>query len=286
MKLSPGRACALLVNVALIALPMLPASSQLVMAGPARPLQPAPPGNYQLRTIDTRPGVGVRLLMSMPATTPKLTLLLFPGGDGAGQFSESDGIIRLGDNFVVRTLPDFTRQGLASVIVDVPSDRLQGMTLAFRTSPEHAQDVQKVVAFLAGQGLQPIAFVGFSAATISVAYLGTVLQDERVRALVLTGSSGRLAQLPLRQITMPVLIVHHRNDGCSGTALADAQRLPGLLSGSPRVHFVEVRGGTPHAGAGPCAALHYHGFPGMEPQVVKVITGWLSGETVPARLGE
>jgi hypothetical protein len=150
---------------------------------------------------------------------------------------------------------------------------------------EHAQDVQKIVAFLAGQGLQPIAFVGFSAATISVGYLGTVLQDERVRALVLTGSSGRLAQLPLRQITLPVLIVHHRNDGCSGTPFADAQRLPSLLSGSPRVHFVEVRGGMPQPAAGPCGPLHYHGFPGMEPQVVKVITGWLSGETVPPLIG-
>jgi len=52
-----------------------------------------------------------------------------------------------------------------------------------------------------------------------------------------------------------------------------------------RYDFVEVRGGScPQSD--PCEALSYHGFLGMEDQVIQVITDWLSGKNVPSKIGQ
>ncbi len=62
------------------------------------------------------------------------------------------------------------------------------MTDTFRNSPKHAQDIEKAIEFLAGQGLQPVYLVGTSRGTLSVAYLGIALKDERIKGIVLTSS--------------------------------------------------------------------------------------------------
>jgi hypothetical protein len=57
-----------------------------------------------------------------------------------------------------------------------------------------------------------------------------------------------------------------------------------LITNSPRVSLVEVRGGRA-SGADPCEPLSAHGFMGIEPQVVEIIAEWISGHSVPARIG-
>jgi pimeloyl-ACP methyl ester carboxylesterase len=113
---------------------------------------------------------------------------MFPGGEGANHFWVREGRIHLGKNFLVRSSPEFVKRGFAIAIVDVPSDRPKGMTDTFRNSPKHAQDIEKAIEFLAGQGLQPVYLVGTSRGTLSVAYLGIALKDERIKGIVLTSS--------------------------------------------------------------------------------------------------
>ena len=61
----------------------------------------------------------------------------------------------LGKNFLVRTSPQFVQQGMAVAIADAPSDQPNGMSVGFRNSPEHVQDIRKVIDFLDTQGLKP-----------------------------------------------------------------------------------------------------------------------------------
>ena len=110
----------------------------------------------EIKTVATRPGVTVRVLLHTPATPAKAVLVIFPGGNGAHMFKERGGQIRLGRNFLVRSSPKFVEQGLAVAIVDVPSDQADGMSAGFRNSPEHVQDIAKVIDFLDAQGLKPI----------------------------------------------------------------------------------------------------------------------------------
>lgn len=239
----------------------------------------------EIKSISTRPGVTVKILLNTPEVPPKAVLLMFPGGNGADMFHETGGRMHLGKNFLVRTSPQTVQQGMAVAIVDVPSDQPNGMSAGFRNTPEHVQDIRKVIDFLDARGLKSIYLVGTSMGTLSAAYLGMELKDSRIKGLILTSTVTQyVAGLRLPQIAFPVLLVHHRDDGCKLCPFQEATALKTKLSGSPRVDFVEVQGGDPPQ-SGPCQALSQHGFWGVEPQVVKVMVDWALGKNVPARVG-
>lgn len=239
----------------------------------------------EVKAIDTRPGVTLRFLLFRPAAAPKGVLVMFPGGEGAHMFQETAGKVQLGKNFLVRTSPEFVKAGYAVAIVDVPSDQASGMSPGFRNSPEHVQDITRLIDSLDTQGLKPIYLVGTSMGTLSVAYLGMELKDQRLKGLVLTSTvTNYVAGLRLPQITLPVLLVHHGEDGCKFCPFTDALQLKNKMSGSPKVDFVEVQGGDPPQ-SGPCQPLSSHGFFGVEDQVVQVIAAWAAGQSIPARVG-
>ena len=92
----------------------------------------------------------------------------------------------------------------------------------FRTSKEHLEDVKKIIDFVSQKWGMPIFLMGHSAGTPSVGYLATVLKDQRIGGIVLTGALGdlgskavSLANLPLAEITYPALFVHHKEDNCA-----------------------------------------------------------------------
>jgi len=239
----------------------------------------------EVKNVPTRPGVTVKVLLHLPDIPPKTVLLIFPGGYGVDMFKEAGEQVHLGKNFLVRTSPKFAQQGLAVAIVEAPSDQPNGMSARFRNSPEHVQDIRQVIDFLDAQGLKPIYLVGTSMGTLSVAYLGIELKDSRIKGLVLTSTvTGYLDALRLSLIGLPVLLVHHRKDGCKHSPFYEAMMLKSKLCGSPKVDFVAVQGGSPPQ-SGPCQALSYHGFLGLEDQVVQVIADWVAGKSIPAQIG-
>ncbi len=253
-----------------------------------------------IQKIETRPGATIQFLLNIPDTASKGTLLLFPGSHGEGHFSVHNGQITLGANFLVRTSPVFVRKGFAVAIIDVPSDHEDGMSDNFRRSPEHAQDIKKIIEFLKEKKLDHFYLVGTSRGTISVAYLATVLKDEELKGVVLTSTMGGqyVGGLPLEKISIPVLLMHHRDDGCSATPIGEAFDLKRRLKGSPKVDFIEVYGGSsPEDGpkvsgkhtkmiVDPCKAMSHHGYIGIEDKAVNAITDWLSGKPVVPEVGE
>jgi hypothetical protein len=78
----------------------------------------------------------------------------------------------------------------------------------------------------------------------------------------------------LKDITVPTLLVHHRDDTCQVSRYADASGLVRELSGAPRRELVTFEGGAP-AESGPCEARSPHGYLGREPDVVKTIADWI-----------
>jgi hypothetical protein len=251
-------------------------------------------GLRQIITVATRPEVTVRVAVLAPLGPPSGVLLLFPGGSGARQFGEDAGGLRLGTSFLVRSAPLFAARGFLVAIVDAPSDQSGGMSDVFRTSPEHAADVARVLAMLRARTPAPPFLIGTNRGTLSVAFLGYTLSESQVAGIALTASvtatSGlapfnlSLAQLPLPRITRPVLLVHHRNDRCWTSAYDDVLQVRVRLTRSQKIDFVEVMGGDPPQ-AGACEALSAHGFLGKEADVVAVITDWALGRPLPLRVG-
>lgn len=235
-------------------------------------------------TLATRPGVRQRILMIQPEGKSKGILILFPGGNGAGHFQESDRGFRLSNNFLVRSSHLFALEGFTAAIMDAPSDRPEGMSDGFRTSPEHLREMRAVVSFFAEKYPQPLFLIGTSRGTLSAAYLATALQEEGVRGIVLTSSYEQVGSLPLERIRYPLLFVHHRDDACEITAYAKTRELYERALSSAKKDFVTVTGGDRPVSK-PCEALSYHGFLGKEHEVIKAIADWMSGKSINSTIG-
>jgi hypothetical protein len=213
-------------------------------------------------------------------------LILFPGGNGAGPYKVSNDGVVSGWSFLVRSADSFVRRGLTVIIVKPPSDHSTGMSTGFRESPEHAEDIASLAGYLKQQGYQRLFLAGNSRGTISAVSLGTLLKDSHLKGVILTSSleyDNFLRWLPLEQMHLPVLMVHHRDDACRVSSFEEAEKTSTALRSHTKVDFTEVGGGA-YPRSAPCDNLSAHGFFGVEDKVVQVITDWVGGRTVPERI--
>lgn len=262
-----SRARALACCIALLALvgPAAAATTEEIVQLPSASGAVQP---YLLSRDDARP-VGI-------------VAVLFTGGAGAvGLLSR--GIPEPGDNFLVRSRELFIAQGIATAVVDSPSDE-RTLSDAFRMSARHAQDVAAVVADLHARWPQARIFlVGTSRGTVSAAYTGAALGGA-VAGVALTSSvfnSSRggagLAHFDFASIAAPLLFVHHADDACPVTPYRAAEAL------SARYPLITVRGGAP-ARSGPCEPYSAHGYFGVEAPTVAALSQWMSNRDYPRRI--
>ena len=230
--------------------------------------------------IPTRPGVTQRMLVLSPAE-PKAAVVLFAGGHGGLQLY-ANGSMKWGDgNFLLRTRDMFANQGLLVVVVDAPSDRQAAPFLSgFRQRPEHAADIKAVIAWVRDAARVPVWLVGTSRGTQSVGYVATELGGaEGPDGIVLTSSiitdpKGRpVPAMPLEKIRVPVLVVHHEQDGCSSCAFSGVPAMMAKFTGAAKSELIAVKGGDSRGD--PCEAMAYHGYNGIEQEVVRQIGAWV-----------
>jgi len=230
--------------------------------------------------IPTRSGVTQRLLVLSPPD-PKAAVVLFAGGHGGLQIFPNGSMKWGAGNFLVRTRQSFADQGLVVAVIDAPSDRqnppfLQGV----RQRPEHVADVKAVIAWLRETAKVPVWLIGTSRGTQSVGYLATELQGTDgpdgivLTSTILADDKGRpVPAMPLGKIRVPVLVVHHEQDGCAHCAFSDMPALTSKLAGVPRTQLLAFKGGQDKGD--PCEAFAYHGFNGIEADVVQQTAAWM-----------
>ena len=230
--------------------------------------------------IPTRPGVTQRFVLIAPPGA-KAAVVLFAGGDGGLQISESGAYTQLRGNFLVRSAQLFAARELAVAVIDAPSDKQSYPFLGgFRQTAEHATDVKAVIAWLREHTKLPVWLIGTSRGTQSVAAVATRLAPpDGPDGIVLTSTlftdpRGRaVPEMALGKLTIPVLVVHHEQDGCRFTLYRDAPRVMEKLTAAPRKELVAFRGGE-NVGD-PCQAQSHHGFRAIEQDVVARISGWI-----------
>jgi pimeloyl-ACP methyl ester carboxylesterase len=231
--------------------------------------------------IPTRSGVTQRFLL-IPAPDAKAAVVLFAGGHGGLQLDQAGNAHWGNNNFLVRSARLFASQGLTVAVIDAPSDKLSPPYLSsFRQSSEHAADVKALIAWLKDQANVPVWLIGTSRGTQSVGAVSTVLgSNGGPDGIVLTStilSDARNRPVPdmaLEKLTIPVLVVHHEQDGCRACPFREMPRLMNKLSTTPRKQLITLRGGENQGD--PCEALAYHGFNGLEAEVVGRITAWIT----------
>jgi pimeloyl-ACP methyl ester carboxylesterase len=183
----------------------------------------------------------------------------------------------------VRSRGLFAEEGLLVAVLDVPSDHAAGYG-RFRVSKEHAQDVAAVIAALKALAPVPVWLVGTSKGTVSAAFIAGRLRQGGPDGVVLTSSitdrsretADTVVDATLDEIRVPTLIVHHKQDACVVTRYNSARLLPRQLTRTPRKEFVSFEGGL--SVGDPCEAFAYHGYNGIEREVVHAIATWIKAK--------
>lgn len=227
--------------------------------------------------VPSRPGVTQRFLLLTPAN-PRAVAILFAGGHGGLTINDNGGFGWGEGNFLVRTREVFAKHGFVVAVIDKASD--QENLNNRRQTQAHVEDVKAVMGWLRAQSKLPIWLVGTSRGTQSVAYVATHLPESDAPAgIVLTSTilsekKGRpVPDMALEQLKIPVLVVHHERDGCSKCLYSDMPLLMDKLAAVPRKELITFTDGQNRGD--PCEAMAYHGFNGIEKDVVDKIAAWV-----------
>ena len=178
-----------------------------------------------------------------------MALVLLPGGPGYAALDAKGCAGKLKGNSLVRSRDLFHRAGFVTALVDAPSDhRGEDGLGGFRMSPQHAEDIGKVIAYLRERTKLPVWLVGTSRGTISAVNAASRLTGPAAPdGLVLTSpvTSGRVGgykawvaqtvfSARLDAIRVPVLVVAHAADTCIRTP-------PSLAGGIVAAHQRRAR---------------------------------------------
>jgi pimeloyl-ACP methyl ester carboxylesterase len=233
----------------------------------------------QMKKIPTREGVTVSFYY-MKREGAVASVILLPGG--AGGIGVKEGV-PTSNNFLTRSRDLFASNGFNVAVVGKPSDK-DDLDGSFRTSPEHIEDIKHVIAFLKKNSDAPVWIIGTSMGTISATAVAIGLKEQDLKGIVLTSSvtsqkkTGAVPWQKLEEVRVPTLVVHHEFDECKICVPSEASDIVRKLKNAPIKKEVFVKGGEGAKG-NPCEALHWHGFIGMEKEVVDLISSWIKKPT-------
>lgn len=232
-------------------------------------------GADELVSVATRPGVKVGYwMMARPDATA--TVVLLPGG--AGTIGMRGGV-PVGKNFLVRSRDLFAGHGFNVAVVGRPSDK-EDMDLEFRASRDGVEDLRIITERLKSQFGKPVWLVGTSRGSVSAAAAGAAIDPATVAGIVLTSSvtyvksAPAVPTLPLMDVRVPVLVLHHKRDACKSCDPREAHLITERLTGAPVKKLLLVDGGEGASGD-PCEPMHYHGYIGMEKEAVAAIAAFV-----------
>jgi len=243
----------------------------------------------QVVTLETRSGQSIRVLVQRPPGPALGSVILVAGGHGNLEISP-DGRLGWGaPNQLVRTRALYAAAGFVAAVPDIASEfkRPGGADEGYRSSEGHARDLGGVVAYLRLQA-PPVWLIGTSRGAMSVANAAARLSGpQRPDGIVITSGllmstrgqspSAQSTVRGLDRIAVPTLLLNHELDQCRFSPASDAPAFRKLLTGAPRVDVKTLSGGISEGP--PCESWAYHGFNGLDQDVVTLVTAWLKTNT-------
>ena len=200
-----------------------------------------------------------------PVKNAKAIVLLFPGGGGVLNL-QSNGSTTSFHTFV-RSKDLWAQYGIDSVLVDTPYDLGGGMRNS-RSIRDHQQRILNVVTYYKEKFNLPVWIFGHSMGTVSVTeFINGGKEKEKLIAGVIIAGTYRSATVD-SDVSVPVLAIHHVNDGCANTPFITSER---IIEDRPKQsvsEFIRMDGGVSEGDV--CGSMAYHGFNQKEPEFIKV----------------
>jgi hypothetical protein len=219
-------------------------------------------------------GGSQRVLYTAPAN-PGAALIMLPGGNGMVEIGNDGAIRRMGQNFLLRTLPLWQAQGFAVAVLSPPN----GMSLlGHRHTPAYAETIGQAVDFVRSRANVPVWLVGTSqgatAAVGGAARLGKIAGIVVTSSITGRSSSGEtLFDSEPARVAVPVLIVANTGDACPASPPGDAPKIAAALTHAPRKEIVYTESVATQGQ--PCEAESPHGYFGIEAATVERIAQWI-----------
>ena len=235
----------------------------------------------RVESIPTRDGVTQSYWLVEPEGPPRAIAIMILGGDGQLRF-DANGPTSQKNNFLMRIRKDMLAARYLLAYPDKPSD--QGPLDNFRTDRRHAEDIKALILALKSRADVPVFVIGTSRGTVSVANVAARLEPSLLAGALFTTTIfdrtegmyrfHSVHDVPLDQIRVPVLELHHQDDQCYITKAAGIPRFMAALSNAPRKDSIILSGGKP-AESEPCGALAPHGFFGVQDQAARKMIEWI-----------
>ena len=263
--------------------------------------------DQRVTVVPTGPSVppGVSIKYSVPPHDGPVVILV-PGDNGILSLALQGWARTLQKNFLIRSRQHFLANDLKVVMLDAPSNHGAGTggLNNQRLTAEHSQVIAAVIRDVRKRfPLRGVWLVGTSAGTLSVANAaarlagspdaptGIILTTTLTASDVVPGETKNVFSTDypgLGAITVPTFVVWHKFDVCpfslggSGMSVFDALT---ALAPAQKANAEFEGGGT----FGPdCQADAFHGFNGIEDNVVLSIAAFIKARTpelVPIPIG-
>src|SRR5215470_14414799 len=164
------------------------------------------------------------VFLAKPARTARASVILMAGGNGLLALDSTGTMINNTGNFLIRSADLFLRNGLNVMMPDTAPAHPLGLNFAGRLSSTHAAELQAFIYAALNRWGKPVWVVGTSNGSISTVTAGGFQPAlAGLRGVVLTSSVTVLTPpanqatfgLYASRITVPALVVWHRDDHCS-----------------------------------------------------------------------
>ena len=225
------------------------------------------------KTINTREDVTLSFVKNTPLKDIKAAAILFSGGEGDIGI-DVDGKYLGSENFLVRSRKLFSELGVLTITPDTPSDMMsiknQRGSLRYRT------DISFLIKEIRKETNKPIWLIGTSRGSTTVGYHAAELDIQGVvlTATVTDGRHDTIWNTDLKKINVPALVVHHKYDACFVSPFFGAKDVFNQLTNSSKKHLLVFEDGD-IGDDRDCGPTTFHGFLGIEKQVVATISDWM-----------
>jgi hypothetical protein len=231
-------------------------------------------------TVQTPP---VRL--ERPVPPGRASVVLMTGGDGLLSLDATGTIINSTGNFLIRSANLFLRHGLNVMMADAAPAHPNGLNNGIRLSATHAAELQGFINAALNRWGKPVWVVGTSNGSVSTVTAGGF--QPALSGLTGVVMTSPVTVLPLAnqptfnlyasRITLPALVVWHRDDHCTFSPPDGSATLFSLI---PSTHKADRSFAHGHSVAtDPCGAFSEHGYAGIEEEVVEKIAEFIRGRS-------
>jgi hypothetical protein len=245
----------------------------------------------EIVTLNTRNNVTQTFLLLEPEKEIKGVVIMFPGHEGVIRISKSSfgqfNVYNEGGGFTVskKTRKIYKKNGLAVALIAPPSDRQYGMDTEFRSSNEHLEDIKIVINYLQKKYNKDPYLHGHCRGSFSPASIVTKLRNIGVSGLILSsarsrGRHGAVTDYESNVVSVPVLLIQHKNDLCKGTPY---RKLDAVIefyqTSSDTVDTIVVEGGnTKPKKNGRVCQNGAHSFKGLQKETAQEVSNWILGK--------